>query len=80
MVFCISYSSPIILDVKQGSELPTEYKYGGISAENNKTYDININNVTVPNGSIVTDYKNVEKTINYEYVDLGLKSGTLWAK
>ena len=69
--------------VKQGSELPTEYnKYGGISAEGGKTYDIYINNVTVPNGSIVTDYKNVEKTektITYEYVDLGLESGTSWA-
>ena len=73
-----------VLDVKQGSELPTEYnKYGGISAEGGKTYDIYVNNVTVPNGSIVTDYKNVEKTekaINTEYVDLGLESGTLWAK
>ena len=72
-----------ILDVKQGSELPTEYKSGGISAEGGKTYDINFNNVTLPNGSIVTDYKNVEKTeksITYEYVDLGLESGTLWAK
>ena len=73
-----------VLDIKQGSELPTEYnKYGGISAEGGKTYDIYVNNVTVPNGSIVTDYKNVEKTekaINTEYVDLGLESGTLWAK
>ena len=73
-----------VLDVKQGSELPTEYnKYGGISAEGGKTYDIYVNNVTVPNGSIVTDYKNVEKTekaINTEYVDLGLPNGTLWAK
>ena len=73
-----------VLDVKQGSELPTEYnKYGGISAEGGKTYNINFNNVTLPNGSIVGDYKNVEKTeksINTEYVDLGLKSGTLWAK
>ena len=69
------YSSPIILDVKQGSELPTEYKYGGISAENNKTYDINFKNVTLPNDRIVTvyeDFQKVEKTINYEYVDLGL--------
>ena len=73
------YVSPVI-DIKQGAELPMEYKYGGVSAEGGKTYDINFNNVTVPNGSIVTDYKNVEKTINYEYVDLGLKSGTLWAK
>ena len=72
-----------VLDVKQGSELPMEYKSGGVSAEGGKTYDIYVNNVTVPNGSIVTDYKNVEKTekaINTEYVDLGLKSGTLWAK
>ena len=72
-----------IVDVKQGSELPMERKYGGVSAEGGKTYDIYVNNVTVPNGSIVTDYKNVEKTekaINTEYVDLGLESGTLWAK
>ena len=72
-----------VLDVKQGSELPMERNYGGVSAEGGKTYDINFNNVTVPNGSIVTDYKNVEKTekaINTEYVDLGLESGTLWAK
>ena len=60
-----------------------EREYGGISAEGGKTYDINFNNVTVPNGNIVTDDKNVEKTektINYEYVDLGLPNGTLWAK
>ena len=72
-----------ILDIKQGSELPMEYKYGGISAEGGKTYDIYINNVTVPNGNIVGGYENVEKiekTITYEYVDLGLESGTLWAK
>ena len=69
-----------VLDVKQGSELPMEYKYGGVSAEGGKTYDIYVNNVTVPNGSIVTDYKNVEKAINTEYVDLGLPNGTLWAK
>ena len=72
-----------VLDVKQGSELPMEYKSGSVSAEGGKTYDINFNNVTLPNGSIVGDYKNVEKTektINYEYVDLGLESGTLWAK
>ena len=72
-----------VLDIKQGSELPMERNYGGISAEGGKTYDINFNNVTVPNGSIVTDYKNVEKTkkaINTEYVDLGLPSRTLWAK
>lgn len=71
-----------VLDVKQGSELPTERKYGGVSAENGKTYDIYVNNVTVPNDNMVTDYKNVEKTekvINYEYVDLGLPNGTLWA-
>ena len=73
-----------ILVVKQGSELPTEYnKYGGISAENGKTYDINFNNVTLPNGSIVTvyeDYTKTEKAINTEYVDLGLPSGLKWAK
>lgn len=72
-----------ILDVKQGSELPMERNYGGISAEGGKIYDINFNKVTVPNGSIVTNYKNVEKTekaINTEYVDLGLPNGTLWAK
>ena len=72
-----------VLDVKQGSELPMEYKFGGVSVESGKTYDIYVNNVTVPNGNIVTDYKNVEKTektINTEYVDLGLDSGTLWAK
>ena len=72
-----------ILDIKQGSELPMEYKYGGISAEGGKTYDIYVNNVTVPNGSIVTvyeDYTKTEKAINTEYVDLGLESGTLWAK
>ena len=72
-----------VLDVKQGSELPTEYKFGGVSAEGGKTYDINFNNVTLPNGNIVTFYEDVEKTekaINTEYVDLGLKSGTLWAK
>ena len=72
-----------VLDVKQGSELPTEYKFGGISAEGGKIYDIYSNNVTLPNDSIVTDYKNVEKTektITYEYVDLGLPSGLKWAK
>ena len=72
-----------VLDVKQGSELPMEYKYGGISVEGGKTYDINYNSVTLPNGSIVADYKNVEKTektITYEYVDLGLPSGLKWAK
>ena len=72
-----------VLDIKQGSELPMKREYGGISAEGGKTYDIYVNNVTVPNGNIVTDYENVEKTekaINTEYVDLGLKSGTLWAK
>ena len=73
-----------ILDVKQGSELPMEYKSGGISAEGGKTYDINYNSVTLPNGSyIVTsyeDYTKTEKAINTEYVDLGLESGTLWAK
>ena len=73
-----------VLDVKQGSELPTEYKFGGISAEGGKTYNINFNNVTLPNGSYIVpsyeDYTKTEKTINYEYVDLGLLSGTLWAK
>ena len=72
-----------VLDVKQGSELPMEREYGGISVENGKTYDIYFNNVTVPNGNIVGDYKNVEKiekAITYEYVDFGLKSGLKWAK
>ena len=72
-----------VLDVKQGSELPMERKYGGVSAEGGKTYDIYVNNVTLPNDSIVGDYKNVEKTektINTEYVDLGLPSGLKWAK
>ena len=57
--------------------------YGGISAEGGKIYDINYNSVTLPNDSIVGDYKNVEKTektINTEYVDLGLPSGLKWAK
>ena len=72
-----------VLDIKQGSELPVEYKSGGVSVEDGKTYDIYVNNVTVPNGSIVGDYKNVEKiekAINTEYVDLGLPSGLKWAK
>lgn len=72
-----------VLDVKQGSELPTEYKFGGVSVEGGKTYDININNVTVPNGNIVPsyeDYTKTEKIIAYEYVDLGLPSGLKWAK
>ena len=72
-----------VLDVKQGSELPTEYKSGGVSVENAKTYDIYFNNVTVPNGNIVPsyeDYTKTEKTINTEYVDLGLESGLKWAK
>ena len=73
-----------ILDIKQGSELPMEYKSGGVSAEGGKTYDINCKSVILPNGSyIVTsyeDYTKTEKAINTEYVDLGLKSGTLWAK
>ena len=70
-----------ILDVKQGTELPTEYKFGGVSAEGGKTYDISFNNVTVPNSNIVPSYKDFEKTekvINYEYVDLGLS--VKWAK
>lgn len=73
-----------VLDIKQGAELPTEYKYGGISAENNKTYDINFKNVILPNGSYIgpfyEDYTKTEKSITYEYVDLGLPSGTKWAK
>ena len=73
-----------ILDVKQGSELPTKYKFGGISAEGGKIYDINFNNVTVPNGTDIgpfyEDYTKTEKTINTEYVDLGLPSGLKWAK
>ena len=70
-----------VLDVKQGSELPMERNYGGISVEGGKTYDIYVNNVTLPNDNIVADYKNVEKTeksINTEYVDLGLS--VKWAK
>ena len=73
-----------VLDIKQGSELPMEYKYGGVSAEGGKTYDINYNSVTLPNGTDIVpsyeDYTKTEKAINTEYVDLGLKSGTLWAK
>ena len=73
-----------ILDVKQGSELPMEYKSGGISAEGGKTYDINFNSVILPNDSYIVpsydDYTKTEKTITYEYVDLGLPNGTLWAK
>ena len=72
-----------VLDVKQGSELPMEYKYGGISVEGGKTYDINYNSVTLPNGNIVTaynDFEKIEKAINTEYVDFGLPSGLKWAK
>ena len=73
-----------ILDVKQGSELPMEYKSGGISAEGGKIYDINYNSVTLPNDSYIVpsyeDYTKTEKAINTEYVDLGLPNGTLWAK
>ena len=73
-----------VLDVKQGSELPIEYKSGGVSAEGGKIYDINCKSVILPNGSYIVlsyeNYKKTEKTITYEYVDLGLKSGTLWAK
>ena len=73
-----------VIDVKQGSELPTEYKYGGVSAEGGKTYNINFNNVTLPNGSNIVpsydDYTKTEKAITYEYVDLGLPSGLKWAK
>ena len=65
-----------ILDVKQGSELPTEYKFGGVSVEGGKTYDINFNSVILPNGSNIVpsyeDYTKTEKAINTEYVDLGL--------
>ena len=72
-----------ILDVKQGSELPMEYKSGGVSAEDNKTYDINFNSVILPNGSYIVhsyeDYTKTEKTITYEYVDLGLPSKLKWA-
>ena len=72
-----------ILDIKQGAELPMEYKYGGVSAEGGKTYNISFNSVTLPNGSIIVpsyeDYTKTEKTITYEYVDLGLPNGTLWA-
>ena len=73
-----------VLDIKQGSELPMEYKSGGVSVEGGKTYDINCKSVILPNGSYIVasyeDYTKTEKTINTEYVDLGLKSGTLWAK
>ena len=73
-----------VLDIKQGEELPMEYKSGGVSAENGKTYNINFNNVTLPNGSNIgpfyDDFEKTEKAINYEYVDLGLPSGTKWAK
>ena len=76
------YASPI-LDIKQGSELPIEYKSGGVSAENGKTYDINFKNVILPNGSNILpsyeDYTKTEKAITYEYVDLGLSSGLKWA-
>ena len=69
------YVSPVI-DVKQGSELPIEYKSGGVSVEGGKTYDINYNSVALPNGSYIVpsyeDFQKVEKTITYEYVDLGL--------
>ena len=72
-----------VLDVKQGSELPMEYKSGGVSVENGKTYDINFKNVILPNGNnavtFYEDYTKTEKTITYEYVNLGLPSGTLWA-
>lgn len=65
-----------VLDVKQGSELPMEYKSGGVSAEDGKTYDINYKSVILPNGSYIVhsyeDYTKTEKAITYEYVDLGL--------
>ena len=71
-----------IVDVKQGSELPMEYKSGGISAEGGKIYDINYKSVVLPNGSYIgpfyEDYTKTEKTINTEYVDLGLS--VKWAK
>ena len=70
-----NFVSPI-LDVKQGSELPMEYKSGGVSVENGKTYDINFKNVILPNGNnavtFYEDYTKTEKTITYEYVNLGL--------
>ena len=73
-----------IVDIKQGSELPMEYKSGGISAEGGKTYDINYNSVILPNDSYIVpsyeDYTKTEKAINTEYVDLGLPSGLKWAK
>ena len=76
------FVSPI-LDIKQGAELPTEYKSGGVSAENGKTYDINFNSVILPNGSYIVpsyeDYTKTEKSITYEYVNLGLPSGLKWA-
>ena len=75
------YVSPVI-DIKQGAELPMEYKSGGVSAEDGKTYNISFNNVTLPNDNIVTvyeDFQKVEKTITYEYVDLGLPSRLKWA-
>ena len=76
-------SARTVLDVKQGAELPTEYKYGGVSAENGKTYDINFKNVILPNGSNIgpfyDDFEKTEKTITYEYVDLGLPSRLKWA-
>ena len=72
-----------VLDVKQGSELHMEREYGGVSAEGGKTYDIYFKNVILPNGSNIIpsyeDYTKIEKTITYEYVDLGLPNGTLWA-
>ena len=75
-------SVPPVIDVKQGAELPTEYKSGGVSAEGSKTYNINFKNVILPNGSNIVlsyeDYTKTEKVINYEYVDLGLS--VKWAK
>ena len=73
-----------VLDVKQGSELPMEYKSGGVSAEGGKTYDVNYKKVTLPNGSNIVssyeDYTKTERAINTEYVDLGLPSRLKWAK
>ena len=75
------FVSPI-LDIKQGAELPMEYKSGGVSVEDGKTYDINYKSVILPNGSYIVhsyeDYTKTEKTITYEYVDLGLS--VKWAK
>ena len=79
----VSKSVRPVLDVKQGAELPTEYKFGGVSAEGGKTYNINFNSVILPNSSYIVpsyeDYTKTEKSITYEYVDLGLPSRLKWA-